>query len=78
LNDRVSRRRFLTLASAGVATAMGSVALYGVQRMATSGGSAEASAAARPATPQTTPQRVIVETRYTPAGVPYPVAIALD
>jgi hypothetical protein len=75
LNDRVSRRRFLTLASAGVATAMGSVALYGVQRVATGDGS---TALARPAASPTAAQRVIVEMRYTPAGVPYPVAIALD
>jgi hypothetical protein len=78
LNGRVSRRRFLTLASAGVATAMGSVVLYGVQRIATGDGGADTSASAPPAAPPTAAQRVIVETRYTPAGVPYPVAIALD
>jgi hypothetical protein len=73
MSERVSRRRFLTLAGAGVATAMGSVALYGRQRLAAPLRVPAAGVAAAPAH-----QRVIVETRYTPAGVPYPVAVALD
>jgi hypothetical protein len=77
MSECVSRRRFLTLTGAGVATVAGSVALYGVQRLAASSETAGA-AAARPAGAQSGPQRVVVETRYTPAGVPYPVAVALD
>ncbi|MEA2558351.1 MAG: hypothetical protein QOG88_1889 [Actinomycetota bacterium] len=73
----VSRRRFLGLTGAGIATVAGAGVLYGIQRIpaGAGGGDREAvtSAAARPA-----PQTVVVETRYTPAGVPYLAAVALD
>jgi hypothetical protein len=76
MSSCVSRRRFLGLTGAGVATVAGAGVLYGIQRI-TADGSGDRSAASPPAVVPA-PQQVVVETRYTPAGVPYLAAVALD
>ncbi|MEP7060171.1 MAG: twin-arginine translocation signal domain-containing protein [Actinomycetota bacterium] len=79
MSECVSRRRFLTLTGAGVATVAGSVALYGVQRFAAGESAPPAAAVPDPRRiVRQAQQRVAVETRYTPGGVPYLVAVALD
>jgi hypothetical protein len=76
MSSCVSRRRFLGLTGAGVATVAGAGVLYGIQRITADGGGDRSGATFAAAGP--TPQKVVVETRYTPAGVPYLAAVALD
>jgi hypothetical protein len=70
----VSRRRFIALAGAGVATVAGGSALYGVRRLSVG---ADAGGDVADSGREPGGQRVVIETRYTPAGVAYLAAVGV-